>query len=115
MEASRNHPGLRRWPLRLLLAVVLSLGLFILVTSLRIVREAGKQELHRADAIVVFGAAEYAGTPTGTKNLWEPAIMPSLALRAQCHNSRRSSLGAGYGLLRARRDQFPHRLGLLQD
>ena len=64
MEASRNHPGLRRWPLRLLLAVVLSLGLFILVTSLRILREAGKQELHKADAIVVFGAAEYAGHPS---------------------------------------------------
>jgi hypothetical protein len=26
--------------------------------------EAGKQELHPADAIVVFGAAEYAGRPS---------------------------------------------------
>lgn len=34
------------------------------MTSLRVVHEAGKQELHPADAIVVFGAAEYSGRPS---------------------------------------------------
>lgn len=49
---------------QILAAVALSLSLFVLITSLRIVREADKQELHPADAIVVFGAAEYAGHPS---------------------------------------------------
>ncbi len=50
--------------LQIVVAVALSLIFFFGVTSLRIVREAGKQELHPADAIVVFGAAEYAGHPS---------------------------------------------------
>ena len=50
--------------LQTLAAVALFLSLFLVITSLRIVREAGKQELHPADAIVVFGAAEYAGHPS---------------------------------------------------
>jgi uncharacterized SAM-binding protein YcdF (DUF218 family) len=54
----------RSRPLQIVVAVALSLSLFFVVTSLRIVREAGKQELHTADAIVVFGAAEYAGHPS---------------------------------------------------
>ena len=33
-------------------------------TCVRIVREASLQELHPADAIVVFGAAEYSGKPS---------------------------------------------------
>jgi uncharacterized SAM-binding protein YcdF (DUF218 family) len=48
----------------MLAAVVLSLALFLVITSLRIVREANKEELHAADAIVVFGAAEYSGRPS---------------------------------------------------
>lgn len=54
----------RSRPLQIVVAVALSLILFLVITSLRIVREAGKQELHPADAIVVFGAAEYAGHPS---------------------------------------------------
>ncbi|PYX47668.1 MAG: YdcF family protein, partial [Acidobacteria bacterium] len=50
--------------LQILAAVALFLSLFLVITSLRIVREAGKQELHPPDAIVVFGAAEYAGHPS---------------------------------------------------
>lgn len=50
--------------LQTLAAVALFLSLFLVITSLRIVREADKQELHPADAIVVFGAAEYAGHPS---------------------------------------------------
>ena len=50
--------------LQILAAVALFLSLFLVITSLRIVREAGKQELHPADAIVVFGAAEYPGHPS---------------------------------------------------
>jgi uncharacterized SAM-binding protein YcdF (DUF218 family) len=54
----------RRKVLWLVSAVVALVVLFLLVTSLRVVHEAGKQELHAADAIVVFGAAEYSGRPS---------------------------------------------------
>jgi uncharacterized SAM-binding protein YcdF (DUF218 family) len=59
-----NEPPRRHWLLWIPAALALSLTLFLLVTALRIVREAGKQEQHPADAIVVFGAAEYAGHPS---------------------------------------------------
>jgi|SRR5438046_5498443 len=54
----------RHWLLWIPAAGVLVVFLFIVITSLRIVREADKQELHPAEAIVVFGAAEYAGRPS---------------------------------------------------
>ena len=38
---------------------------FLVVTAIRVVHEGSRlQELHTADAIVVFGAAEYAGHPS---------------------------------------------------
>jgi uncharacterized SAM-binding protein YcdF (DUF218 family) len=54
----------RHWLVWIPAAAVLALLLFLLITCLRIVREADRQELHPADAIVVFGAAEYAGRPS---------------------------------------------------
>jgi len=64
MNLTANQAPRRRWLLWLVAAVALILGLFLLVTSLRIVREAGREELRAADAIVVFGAAEYSGRPS---------------------------------------------------
>jgi uncharacterized SAM-binding protein YcdF (DUF218 family) len=59
-----NHrPRSHRW----LWLVALIAGAFFVYlgwTCLRIVREASLQEVHRADAIVVFGAAEYSGKPS---------------------------------------------------
>jgi uncharacterized SAM-binding protein YcdF (DUF218 family) len=52
-----------RW-LRLLLAAAGAFLLFLGVTGIRIVRAAGEAPGRRADAIVVFGAAEYAGRPS---------------------------------------------------
>jgi uncharacterized SAM-binding protein YcdF (DUF218 family) len=58
-------PALRKhWLLWTVAAVALLLFLFVFTTGLHIVQEAGNQELHPADAIVVFGAAEYAGHPS---------------------------------------------------
>jgi uncharacterized SAM-binding protein YcdF (DUF218 family) len=54
----------RNRPLWTLAAVALLFVLSVAITSIRIVSEASKQELHPADAIVVFGAAEYAGRPS---------------------------------------------------
>jgi uncharacterized SAM-binding protein YcdF (DUF218 family) len=52
-----------RW-LRLLLAAIGAFLLFLGVTGIRIVGAAGEAPARRADAIVVFGAAEYAGRPS---------------------------------------------------
>ena len=38
--------------------------LWLAVTCVRIASEASRQEIHPADAIVVFGAAEYSGRPS---------------------------------------------------
>ncbi|HEY1676069.1 MAG TPA: YdcF family protein [Candidatus Sulfotelmatobacter sp.] len=37
---------------------------FLIVTAVRVVEASSQQELHPADAIVVFGAAEYSGRPS---------------------------------------------------
>jgi len=49
------------WIEGLLLA---ALAAYLVLTSIRIAHEGSLQELHTADAIVVFGAAEYAGRPS---------------------------------------------------
>ena len=58
------QPLRRNRPLWTLAAVALFFALIVAITSLRIVHEARKQALRPADAIVVFGAAEYAGRPS---------------------------------------------------
>ena len=61
-------PSARRplgfWVLWFVILATTALAGFLLSTSIKIVREAGRQDLHHADAIVVFGAAEYAGRPS---------------------------------------------------
>jgi uncharacterized SAM-binding protein YcdF (DUF218 family) len=57
------RPARHRWLLRFE-ALALALAVFLTLTSIRIVHEGRMQELHAADAIVVFGAAEYAGHPS---------------------------------------------------
>lgn len=69
MAEDRNSSGdnklsiLRSWWL-LLLAVAGALVLYVGVTGLRVVRAASEAPAHKADAIVIFGAAEYAGRPS---------------------------------------------------
>src|SRR5258706_15797118 len=58
-KSSRGH----LW-LLLLLAGAGAFLLFLGFTGLRIVSAAGETPAHKADAIVVFGAAEYAGRPS---------------------------------------------------
>jgi uncharacterized SAM-binding protein YcdF (DUF218 family) len=53
-----------RWFLWLGAAIVSALAVFLVVTGFRIAAEGSLQQLHKADAIVVFGAAEYAGHPS---------------------------------------------------
>ena len=58
-RSPRSH-----WPLWLMAFVVATVATCIIFISREIVQESTKQELHSADAIVVFGAAEYAGRPS---------------------------------------------------
>jgi|SRR5579864_315929 len=57
-----NRRGL--WFLRLIVLGAAALAAFVTSASIRIIRTASLQELHPADAIVVFGAAEYSGHPS---------------------------------------------------
>ena len=58
-KSSRGHT----W-LLVLLAGAGAFLLFLGITGFRIVRAAGESPTHKADAIVVFGAAEYVGRPS---------------------------------------------------
>ena len=62
-DSGNRHPR-RRWLLRLGALGLVTLAVFLGLTGIRIVREGSRQELHAADAIVVFGAAEYSGRPS---------------------------------------------------
>jgi uncharacterized SAM-binding protein YcdF (DUF218 family) len=61
-HATRGATG--RWLLWLEALAVLALVAFLALTAVRVVEEGSLEELHRADAIVVFGAAEYSGRPS---------------------------------------------------
>jgi len=62
-EATNQHPQ-PRWWLRLLVLSVVAVVLFLAVTAVQVVHTATLEEIHPADAIVVFGAAEYSGRPS---------------------------------------------------
>lgn len=63
-DSTANQPLRMRWWVRLLVVIAGAVPLFLTVTVVRIVETASRQELHSADAIVVFGAAEYSGHPS---------------------------------------------------
>lgn len=62
-DQGANQHSLSRWWLLLVLAAVAGLVL-LAITAARVVHTASLQEIHPADAIVVFGAAEYSGRPS---------------------------------------------------
>ena len=63
-DRTANQGPHRRWWLRLLIAAAVAFGLLVSVIAMQIVRTASLQQIHPADAIVVFGAAEYSGHPS---------------------------------------------------
>lgn len=63
-EANSKQPTQTLWWVRLLIIVVGAFTLFLTVTAVRVIETASRQEIHPADAIVVFGAAEYSGHPS---------------------------------------------------
>jgi len=62
-EPAKQHRP-RRWWLRLLILAAVVVLAFLAVTAARIIEAASQQEVPHADAIVVFGAAEYSGRPS---------------------------------------------------
>ncbi len=52
------------WSLWAVALIVAAVAVFLGITSIQIVRQAGLQEVHPSGAIVVFGAAQYAGHPS---------------------------------------------------
>ncbi len=63
-ESPANRRPRSRWLLWFLaLAAAVALA-YLVSTGVEIVHEASQQEVHPADAIVVFGAAEYYGRPS---------------------------------------------------
>jgi len=61
--AANQHPP-PRWWLRLLVLAVVAVVTFLAITAVQVVHTASLEEIHPADAIVVFGAAEYSGRPS---------------------------------------------------
>lgn len=59
-----NRRAKSHWLLRLAALLAVSLAVALATISISVVREASQQETQHADAIVVFGAAEYAGRPS---------------------------------------------------
>src|SRR5271170_3147283 len=62
-DSGNRHPQ-RGWLLRLEALVLVALAVFLAWTGVRIAQAGSRQELHAADAIVIFGAAEYSGRPS---------------------------------------------------
>lgn len=62
--SSSNQPWITRWWARLLIIFAGTLVIFLVATSVQVVETGAKQEIHPADAIIVFGAAEYSGRPS---------------------------------------------------
>jgi uncharacterized SAM-binding protein YcdF (DUF218 family) len=64
MKEESNRRRQSPWPLWVVGLAAAGLALFLGIVSIRIVHDAGLQEVRPADAIIVFGAAEYAGRPS---------------------------------------------------
>jgi len=63
-DDSANQLRKPRWWLRLLAFASVAVAAYLIGTAIAVVRAATQSEMHPADAIVVFGAAEYSGRPS---------------------------------------------------
>lgn len=62
--SNERRPARRRVWLAFVIVVLLLVTFYFAWTSLRVLAKAGGDPPHTADAIVVFGAAEYSGRPS---------------------------------------------------
>jgi len=59
-----NQHGATRWWVRLLILLAGAAILLFIATAAQVIQASSQQEIRPADAIVVFGAAEYSGRPS---------------------------------------------------
>jgi uncharacterized SAM-binding protein YcdF (DUF218 family) len=59
-----NQHSSRRWWVVLPICLAVIFAIYFSVTAAQVVHTSSLEELHAADAIVVFGAAEYSGHPS---------------------------------------------------
>jgi uncharacterized SAM-binding protein YcdF (DUF218 family) len=64
MNVAENRRRRGLWLFWAVALTALAVAVFLGITSIQIVRQAGLQEVHPSGAIVVFGAAQYAGHPS---------------------------------------------------
>lgn len=64
MTAIAGQSARTQWLVRIAVYFGLLILVFYCGTAIRIIRDSHKQELQQSNAIVVFGAAEYAGKPS---------------------------------------------------
>jgi uncharacterized SAM-binding protein YcdF (DUF218 family) len=64
MTDDANRQRHSHWGLRLLVILGCAVILLLTATAVQVVHTASLQEVHPADVIVVFGAAEYSGHPS---------------------------------------------------
>ena len=64
MNDPAKQPRSRRWWLRFLLLAALAVLAVLMITTIHVLQAASEQEVSHADAIIVFGAAEYSGRPS---------------------------------------------------
>ena len=83
MNVAANRRRRSLWPLWAVALTAAAVAVFLGITSIQIVRQAGLQEIHPSDAIVVFGAAQYAGHPSpfSAPGWTTPTICSSAASR----------------------------------
>lgn len=60
----RTRHSLVHWIVRGLAAAGIAVAAFLFLTAIRVAQQAGRDEARPADAIIVFGAAEYVGRPS---------------------------------------------------
>ena len=65
MNEDANQHSHPRWWLRLLVLAAAAVLVLLGITAVEVVHTASLQETRPADAIVVFGAAEYSGSAVG--------------------------------------------------
>lgn len=63
-QGTANRHFQWRWVPRVLAAILAIFTLYLASTAVQVVRTASLEEIRPADAIVVFGAAEYSGHPS---------------------------------------------------
>ena len=64
MIATAARRTVRSWPLWIAVGVLAIVVVTFALIARGVLHDAGEQQLHPADAIIIFGAAEYAGRPS---------------------------------------------------